>query len=257
MTTKTEFKNYLVSIKDTENEEILLETFVQAFRRFKGEFALQELYEKYSVEYQKQAYPDTIEIRETKKMEVSLMRLISRFGSKVSTVELHLHAGKDESWYLCYPPRIESFEKAQEIIRMWFVATYFQVKTRMDPNYLEAFGRFLLKAEGIEAKKSISLMEEYVEWICQDFGIHVSVEEMSAEDASMQLCKEDFLALPLRFTGLSERVLNRLKSADIQTVPELLLWSKKDLFRIRDFGEAGIREINNLLARYGLELDKN
>lgn len=255
MTTKTEFKNYWVSIKDTKNEEILLETFVQAFRRFKGEFALQELYEKWSAEYQKQPYLDTIEIRETKKMEVSLMRLISRFGSKVSTSELHLHAGKDESWYLCYPPRIESFEKAQEIIRIWFVATYFQVKTRVDPNYLEMFGNFLLKAEGIELKRSISLMDKYVEWICQDFGIQVSVEEMSAEEASDHLLKEDFLVMPLRFFKLSERVLGRLKSADIQAGAELLLWSEKDLMKIRDLGKAGIKEIKDLLAKYDLELE--
>ncbi len=254
MTTKTEFKNYLVSIKDSKTGEIILETFVHAFHRLKEEFMLQELYEKYSLEYQKEPYVDTIEIKRTSIMQVDLQKLICNFDSRLSIINLHLHPAKD-GIYLCYPPRISSWADAREIIRKWFVATYFQVKTCIDPNYLEMFGVFLLNTEDIEIKHSISLMDKYVEWICRDFKIEVIVEELSFEKAKSYVSKEVVLLMEIDAVGLSKRMVNRLHSADIYTVCDLCQWNEEKLLKIRNFGINLLNEIKAFLYLHGLKLN--
>jgi hypothetical protein len=254
MTKKNEFKNYLVSIKDSETGEMLLETFLQGFRRLKADFALQELYQEYSVEYQKTEYPDTIEMPMSAIMQVDLQKLICQFDNKVSIINLHIHPALDDS-YLCYPPRISSWEEAKEIIRKWFVATYFQIKTGTDPNYLESFGNFLLHAEGIELKHSTSLMDEYVEWICNDFNMDVEVEELSFEKAINYLSKEEVLLMEIDAIGLSKRAVNRLHSADIYTVRDLVQWSEEKLLKIRNFGTKQLNEVKKFLSNHKIKLD--
>lgn len=214
---------------------------------------LQELYEKHSLEYQKEPYVDTIEIKRTSIMQVDLQKLICHFDSRLSIIDLHLHPAVD-AMYLCYPPRISSWDAAMDFIKKWFTATYFQVKTRVDPNYLEMFGNFLLHSEGIELKHSTSLMDEYVEWICQDFNIEVLVEELSFEKAISYTNKEAVLLMEIDAVGLSKNVVNRLHSVDIHTVADLVQWSEKDLLKIRDFGIKCLEEIKAFLLKCGLKL---
>lgn len=254
MTTRNEFKNYLVSINDSKTGEMFLETFLQGFRRLKGDFALQKLYEEYSVEYQKTEYPNTIEIPMSAIMQVDLQKLICQFDNKVSIISLHIHPALDGN-YLCYPPRISSWEDAKEIVRKWFVATYFQIKTGADPNYLESFGNFLRHAEGIELKHSISLMDEYVEWISQEFNIETVVMEIDIEKSKNYLNKEEILLLEIDAIGLSKRAVNRLHSADIYAVRDLVHWTEERLLKIRDFGTKQLNEVKKILYTHKIKLD--
>jgi len=177
MSTQIELQNYLITIRNTENDEVALKTTIQGFRRFKGDFMLLDLYQEYSLDYQKEEYPDTIELKQTKEMETSLMSLLIKLNSKTLGKDLHLHKGKDGA-YLCYPPRISSWEEAEEIIKKWFIATYFHIKTGCDPNYLESFGHFILNLEGLSTDNSQSLIDDYVEWIKDIFHLEIIIEKL-------------------------------------------------------------------------------
>ena len=178
MSTKIELQNYSVIINNAEKDEIIIKTTIQGFRRFKGDFMLSDLYQKYSTDYQEKEYPNTIELKQTKEMETSLMSLFIKLNSKILGKDLHLHSGKD-GVYLCYPPRITSWEEAEEIIKKWFISTYFHIKTGCDPNYLESFGHFILNLEGLFTDNSLSLIDDYVEWIKETFHLEVTVENLS------------------------------------------------------------------------------
>lgn len=175
MSTKNELQNYLVKIKDYESDKILLETTIQGIRRSKGDFMLLDLYEEYSPDYQEKEYPDTIELKETKQMDVSLSGLILRLNSKVSTKDLLLNKGKD-GIYLYNPARISSWEEAEEIIKQWFISTYFHIRTGCTPIYLESFGNYILKMEGLSSSNHVSLIDDYVEWIKEVFHLNIVVE---------------------------------------------------------------------------------
>ena len=57
--------------------------------------------------------------------------------------------------------------------------------------------------------------------------------------------------------GLSARTQNCLESVGIETIGELTGWTKRDLEKIRNFGEKSAEEIEEVLSLYGLGFKKS
>ena len=51
---------------------------------------------------------------------------------------------------------------------------------------------------------------------------------------------------------LSVRALNCLKSAEVETLGELVVFNKTDLLKFRNFGKKSLTELDDLLANLGL-----
>lgn len=56
---------------------------------------------------------------------------------------------------------------------------------------------------------------------------------------------------------LSVRALNCLKSADVETLGELVAFNKNDLLKFRNFGKKSLAELEDLLASKGLQFGMN
>jgi DNA-directed RNA polymerase subunit alpha len=52
---------------------------------------------------------------------------------------------------------------------------------------------------------------------------------------------------------LSVRALNCLKSAEVETLGELVRYNKNDLLKFRNFGKKSLTELDDLLERNNLE----
>ncbi len=76
-------------------------------------------------------------------------------------------------------------------------------------------------------------------------------KEESREKAEI---KKEILSLPLEDIGLPQRAINGFKSADINTVGELVKRTREDLKSIRNLGEKTIDEVENILKEHGLRL---
>ncbi|MCX7728638.1 MAG: DNA-directed RNA polymerase subunit alpha [Bacteroidia bacterium] len=73
------------------------------------------------------------------------------------------------------------------------------------------------------------------------------------KDAQMrQLLKTKLVDL-----DLSVRALNCLKSADVETLGELVAFNKNDLLKFRNFGKKSLAELEELLASKGLQFGMN
>ena len=52
---------------------------------------------------------------------------------------------------------------------------------------------------------------------------------------------------------LSVRALNCLKAAEVETLGELVMYTKSDLMKFRNFGKKSLTELDELVATKGLE----
>ena len=62
------------------------------------------------------------------------------------------------------------------------------------------------------------------------------------------------MTMPVDDLELSCRAQNCLKNANISTVGELVLWTAKDLLKVKNCGRKSVDEIRDELARLGLRL---
>jgi DNA-directed RNA polymerase alpha subunit len=60
--------------------------------------------------------------------------------------------------------------------------------------------------------------------------------------------------LPIAAVGLSTRTVNCCRNNDIATLQQLAKWSAAELLRIANFGRVSLLEVEELLAKFGLEL---
>lgn len=87
-------------------------------------------------------------------------------------------------------------------------------------------------------------------------------DEKIALDATENECNEEFdeevlhmrqlLKTKLVDMDLSVRALNCLKSAEVETLSELVVFNKTDLLKFRNFGKKSLLELEDLLANLGL-----
>ena len=84
-----------------------------------------------------------------------------------------------------------------------------------------------------------------------DFEDKPENEEFSEEMLHMrQLLKNNLLNL-----DLSVRALNCLKAADVETLADLVVFSRSDLLKFRNFGKKSLTELDELLANLGLSFN--
>ena len=94
------------------------------------------------------------------------------------------------------------------------------------------------------------------EKITVDVGEKVASEEFDEESLHMrQLLKQRLVDL-----DLSVRALNCLKAAEVETLGELVQFSKNDLLKFRNFGKKSLSELDDLLAAnnlsFGMDVSK-
>lgn len=77
---------------------------------------------------------------------------------------------------------------------------------------------------------------------------HIDTEEFDEETLRMR----QLLKTKLTDLDLSVRALNCLKSADIETLGELVTFNKNDLLKFRNFGKKSLTELEELLTNMGL-----
>ena len=80
-----------------------------------------------------------------------------------------------------------------------------------------------------------------------------AIEEFDEDSLHMrQLLKTKLVDL-----DLSVRALNCLKSADIETLGELVQFNKNDLLKFRNFGKKSLTELEELVENKGLHFGMN
>ncbi len=73
-------------------------------------------------------------------------------------------------------------------------------------------------------------------------------------DSKEEIDVEDFLKTRIEDLDLSARTINALSNANIRTVGGLARKKAADILEIEGFGNKGLEEIKELLAKYGIEL---
>ena len=78
-------------------------------------------------------------------------------------------------------------------------------------------------------------------------------EEIDNEEFDEDVLKmRQLLKSKLVDQGLSVRALNCLKSAEVETLGDLVKFQKNDLLKFRNFGRKSLTELDDLLARLNL-----
>lgn len=75
-----------------------------------------------------------------------------------------------------------------------------------------------------------------------------------AQELGHQGLTPEQVAMPVEHLELSYRAENCLKNANVYTIGELVLWTAKDLLKVKNCGKKSVREIRDELARLGLHL---
>jgi DNA-directed RNA polymerase alpha subunit len=66
--------------------------------------------------------------------------------------------------------------------------------------------------------------------------------------------RNDLLKTTIGKLNISPRTYNCFKSQEIRTLEDLILYTERDLMKIRNFGKKGVIEIKELLEEYNLSL---
>jgi DNA-directed RNA polymerase subunit alpha len=79
-------------------------------------------------------------------------------------------------------------------------------------------------------------------------------EEVDSDEFDEEVLKmRQLLKTKLIDMDLSVRALNCLKSAEVETLGELVRYNKNDLLKFRNFGKKSLTELDDLLERNNLE----
>jgi DNA-directed RNA polymerase subunit alpha len=95
--------------------------------------------------------------------------------------------------------------------------------------------------------------------IITDDRITITKEEIivTGEFDEDSLHLRQVLKIRLADMDLSVRAMNCLKTADIETMGELVSFNKNDLLKFRNFGRKSLEELENLIKSKGLEFGMN
>jgi DNA-directed RNA polymerase subunit alpha len=77
------------------------------------------------------------------------------------------------------------------------------------------------------------------------------VQEVESYDEEVMEMRK-LLLKPLTELELSVRALNCLKAAEVETVADLVSYTKADLMKFRNFGKKSLTELEDLVAHLGL-----
>ena len=107
----------------------------------------------------------------------------------------------------------------------------------------------------LEALKEAAkiLIQHFALFSDEKISIEMPVDENSTEDFDEDALKvRQLLKTRLADMDLSVRALNCLKSAEVETLGELVAYNKTDLLKFRNFGRKSLNELDALLANYNL-----
>lgn len=94
----------------------------------------------------------------------------------------------------------------------------------------------------------------------EKIAVETPVEETSDEFDEEVLHMRQLLKQKLSDMDLSVRALNCLKSAEVETLGELVTYNKTDLLKFRNFGKKSLTELDELLDRlnlsFGMDISK-
>ncbi|MCX7862910.1 MAG: DNA-directed RNA polymerase subunit alpha [Bacteroidales bacterium] len=111
----------------------------------------------------------------------------------------------------------------------------------------------------LDALKEAAKILIYHFMLFSDEKIGFELEERSDVDEFDEetLRMRQLLKTKLTDLDLSVRALNCLKSADIETLGELVTYNKNDLLKFRNFGKKSLTELEELVASKGLHFGMN
>ena len=104
-------------------------------------------------------------------------------------------------------------------------------------------------------KDAAAILISHLVLLSDDDAVFVKAEE-PAEEADLDeesLHMRQLLQTKLKEMDLSVRALNCLKSADVETLGELVAFNKNELLRFRNFGKKSLTELESLVKSKNLE----
>ncbi|NUL81272.1 MAG: DNA-directed RNA polymerase subunit alpha [Armatimonadetes bacterium] len=134
---------------------------------------------------------------------------------------------------------------------------YFVESTRVGER--TDYDRLVLEVWTNGAVKPADAISQAARQLQQQVAIFTGFEDYSAEAAVMveppaeapESLVPDIKIDEMNFT---QRPYNRLKSANINTLRDLVLWSPSELMNIRNFGEAALKEVREKVEAMGFNL---
>ncbi|MGM0628763.1 MAG: DNA-directed RNA polymerase subunit alpha [Candidatus Fermentibacterota bacterium] len=107
-------------------------------------------------------------------------------------------------------------------------------------------------------RKACEILIRHLELIVTGRSPEEEVEE--AEEAEGEEMKEaeegevEVEDIPLKETKLSPRLVNCLAASDVTTLPQLVSMTESDLLSVRNFGQASLKKVRDMLDSRGLTL---
>lgn len=84
--------------------------------------------------------------------------------------------------------------------------------------------------------------------------VELPIQAVHSDEPKEEIDVEDFLKTRIEDLELSARTINALSNANIRTVGGLARKKSSDILEIEGFGNKGLEEIKELLAKHGIEL---
>jgi DNA-directed RNA polymerase subunit alpha len=88
----------------------------------------------------------------------------------------------------------------------------------------------------------------------EEVEMPVQIMQAAPVEAKEEVDIEDFLKTRIEDLELSARTINALSNANIRTVGGLARKKSSDILEIEGFGNKGLEEIKELLAKHNIEL---
>ncbi|MFA7082012.1 MAG: DNA-directed RNA polymerase subunit alpha [Bacteroidales bacterium] len=97
------------------------------------------------------------------------------------------------------------------------------------------------------------LIQHFMLFSDEKISVQADVKPLTEEFDETTLHVRQVLKTKLTDMDLSVRALNCLKSAEVETLGELVSYNKADLLKFRNFGRKSLTELENLVKTKGLE----
>jgi DNA-directed RNA polymerase subunit alpha len=104
------------------------------------------------------------------------------------------------------------------------------------------------RGKGIDRK----IVHTYIDDVLEQMGFKVENGEIVELKANAPAVFNEMLDRPITDYPLSVRALNCLKSADINTLRELVRLTEMDLLKFRNFGKKSISELSDFIKDHDL-----
>lgn len=109
------------------------------------------------------------------------------------------------------------------------------------------------RRQGIDRK----IVQTYIDDVLEQMGFKVENGEIVELKPKVAAVFDEMLDRPITDYPLSVRALNCLKSADINTLRELVRLTEMDLLKFRNFGKKSISELSDFIKDHDLTWGMN